>query len=210
LDFRIRAPSRLADYDRRDITGHNRVRQFHCFLEVFVFMFRCQRFLTISLTALALGSLCPLTPAQSAPPNETNVNCTFTQGYWKNHSGSWPVASIFLGTVSYTKAQVLQIFGQPVAGNGLIKLAHQLSAAKLNIALGASPAAVAQTIIDADNMIGSRVVPPIGTGTLGNSAVDALNDALTLFNEGVTGPGHCGALPVETTTWGGLKARHTN
>src|SRR5688572_23676843 len=60
--------------------------------------------------------------------------CTLTQGYWKNHPEAWPVASLELGSVTYSKAQLLSIFRTPVSGNGLVSLAHQLIAAKLNVA----------------------------------------------------------------------------
>jgi hypothetical protein len=56
--------------------------------------------------------------------------CTFTQGYWENHPAAWPVDSLVLGDHEYTQAELLQILDQPVAGNGLIALAHQLIAAK--------------------------------------------------------------------------------
>jgi hypothetical protein len=61
---------------------------------------------------------------------------------------------ITLGTVSYTQAQLLPILDQPAKGNGLVTLAHQLVAAKLNVAHGADPADAAQAISDADAMIG--------------------------------------------------------
>src|SRR5258705_5036 len=61
------------------------------------------------------------------------TNCTYTQGYWKNHPNAWPVTSLTLGTVNYTKAQLIQILEEDVNGNGLISLAHQLIAALLNI-----------------------------------------------------------------------------
>src|SRR5436190_2624835 len=70
-----------------------------------------------------------------------STNCTYTQGYWKNHEEAWPITSLTLGTVNYTKAQLLSILGQSVGGNGLISLVHQLIAAKLNIAQGADPSA---------------------------------------------------------------------
>ena len=122
--------------------------------------------------------------------------CTFTQGYWKNHGGTkknipnaWPVSSLTLGTVSYTQAQLIAILEAPPAGNGLISLAHQLIAAKLNVANGASPAPSA--IADADALIGGLVIPPVGSGFLAPATTSTLNDALTAFNEGTTGPGHC-------------------
>ena len=67
-----------------------------------------------------------------------SAGCTLGQGFWKNHPEAWPVGQVTLGTVSYSASQLLAIFTQPVAGNGLIQLAHQLIAAKLNIANGAS------------------------------------------------------------------------
>jgi hypothetical protein len=126
--------------------------------------------------------------------------CTFTQGYWKNHGlnspgnqeNEWPVNHLVLGTVNYTQLQLQSILDAPVKGNGLISLAHQLIAAKLNIANGANGSSIASTITAADALIGGKVVPPVGSGSLSTSSVAALVDALTAFNEGVTGPGHCG------------------
>jgi hypothetical protein len=125
--------------------------------------------------------------------------CTLTQGFWKTHGPSptgnntnvWPVTSLKLGTVTYTAAQLQSIFDTPVKGNGLIDLAHQLIAAKLNIANGANPSAISSTITAADNLIGSLVVPPVGSGSLSPSAVGSLVTALDNFNSGLTGPGSC-------------------
>ena len=134
-------------------------------------------------------------------------DCTYTQGYWKNHTAAWPVGSLTLGTVNYTAAQLLAIFNQPAAGNGLISLAHQLIAAKLNIAQGATPtAAVNAAIASADAMIGGLVAPPIGAGSLAPGATSGLTTTLDNFNQGITGPGHCGSTPTHAPTWGGLKS----
>lgn len=109
-------------------------------------------------------------------------DCTRTQGYWKNHEEAWPVSSLTLGTVVYSQAQLLAIFNQPVQGNGLIALAHQLIAAKLNIASGADSTLIAGAIADADALIGGLIVPPVGTGYLPPSSTSALNDELDEFN----------------------------
>jgi hypothetical protein len=133
----------------------------------------------------------------------TGGGCTFTQGYWKTHgpgdclagnnTNVWPVTSLTLGNVSYTDIQLCAIFGTSGAGNGLISLAHQLIAAKLNVANGADGSAVAQAISDADALIGNLVVPPTNgsTDSLTSAQVSALVTALTNYNEGATGPGHC-------------------
>lgn len=130
--------------------------------------------------------------------------CTYTQGFWKTHGPAgcvtgnntnvWPAGAtpMLLGTVSYTDVQLCSILQQqPSGGNGLVSLAHQLIAAKLNIANGTDPTAAAAAVAAADTLIGGLVVPPVGSGFLPSSATSALTDTLTDYNQGVTGPGHC-------------------
>jgi hypothetical protein len=136
------------------------------------------------------------------------ANCTYTQGYWKNHTGVWPVSSLTLGTVNYSAIQLLAILQEPAEGNPLLILAHQLIAAKLNIANGADPSAAVAMISAADAEIGNQVCPPIGGGSLSSSpAVDYAN-ALDDFNNGLVGPGHCGTTPATASTWGSVKATY--
>ena len=118
-------------------------------------------------------------------------SCTYTQGYWRNHPDAWPVTSLTLGTVTYQAGELMAILDNPARGNGLVILAHQLIAAKLNIANGADPSAVQQTITEADDMIGALVVPPIGDGYLAPDQTSSLTETLTEYNEGTIGPGHC-------------------
>ena len=125
-----------------------------------------------------------------APPVWAQNGCAFfTQGYWKNHSDAWPVETLTLGTVNYSKDQLLSILRQPVRGNGLVALAHQLIAAKLNVALNEQtrftiPDSVQDLIRSADNLIGQLTVPPVGTGWLHPSVTSELVMALDEFNEG--------------------------
>lgn len=134
------------------------------------------------------------------PPPPTGDNCSYTQGYWKTHgpnatgnnSNEWPVTSLTLGNIAYTDSELQAIFDQAVKGNGLVSLAHQLIAAKLNVANGADGSTIAGTIADADALIAGLIVPPVGGDSLKSNVTSSLNDALTAFNEGTTGPGHCG------------------
>jgi hypothetical protein len=99
-----------------------------------------------------------------------------------------------LGSVSYTRAQLVSILTQPVQGNGLIDLAHQLIAAKANIAKGASaPPSVLNAISQADALIGAKVVPPIGNGFLSTASTSTLVGILDQYNNGLAsgGPPHC-------------------
>ncbi len=117
--------------------------------------------------------------------------CTHTQAYWKNNPDAWPVQNVMLGAINYTHAQLLQIFNQPAAGNGLVALAHQSITAKLNIASGADPSAIQSSVTSAGALIGTLVVPPVGNGFLSSDATSTLTNALENYNMGVTGPGHC-------------------
>jgi hypothetical protein len=126
-------------------------------------------------------------------------SCTFTQGHWKTHGpipkggneNEWPVTGLTVGNIVYTDLQLLSILEEKVAGNGLVSLAHQLIAVKLNVASGADDTAIAASILAADTLIGALVIPSVGGGSLDPATTSALTDTLTAYNEGSTGPGHC-------------------
>jgi hypothetical protein len=118
------------------------------------------------------------------------ADCSLTQGFWKNHEEAWPVEELILGGTTYTKEQLLAILRTPSRGDATYILIDQLIAAKLNIANGADPTAIADTIVAADawlaaNPLGSK---PTGTARADGLALAALLDS---YNNGVTGPGHC-------------------
>jgi hypothetical protein len=117
--------------------------------------------------------------------------CTYSQGYWRTHPDAWPLSSLTLGTPTYQATELMAILGNPAQGNGLVTLAHQLIAAKLNIANGADPTVVQQTITDSDNVIGGLIIPPLGNGYLPPDQTSELVEVLSQYNEGTIGPGHC-------------------
>lgn len=138
-----------------------------------------------------------------------DLGCTLTQGFWKAHDGSGPQPNAWpdlpetcadsdpglgLGNVCYDKAELVAIFNKPAQGNGLIALAHQLIAAKLNILNGADGSAInagGGPLAQADSLIGNLVVPPVGAGYLKPSATSSLTETLDNYNSGTIGPGHC-------------------
>ena len=124
------------------------------------------------------------TPSVTPTPSGTPGICVRGQGYWKNHPDQWPVTELQLGNVTYTQEQLLDILHEPVRGNGLLILAHQLIAAKLNIAAGADPSCIQETIAAADALIGDLVIPPVGDGYLAPRDVGGLAGILGQFNEG--------------------------
>lgn len=120
---------------------------------------------------------------------DNHKGCTLTQGYWKNHPEDWPVDELTLGNVTYSDEELLEILRTPVRGNGLIALAHQLIAAKLNIEAGASDNEIEDAIDDADDLIGNLDI--LAGASLPTSETSSLVDELASYNEGEIGPGHC-------------------
>jgi hypothetical protein len=128
-----------------------------------------------------------LSPSSDQPGT---AQCTYAQGYWKNHPQAWPVASLTLGNTNYSQAELLTIFNTPPRGDATYILAHHLIAAKLNLAAGADTSAVASTIADADNWLAQN---PLGSdpNNPARSTGIAYSDTLDDYTNGVIGPGKC-------------------
>ena len=159
-------------------------------------------FPTVDAKSLALGaevsppllrigtygrSVFELTGAMEVP-----ATCPLSQGFWKNHPDAWPVSSLTLGSQTYTQAELLALFDTPPQGDASLILAHQLIAAKLNLANGAFPTPISPTISDADHLLSSfagklpyHVRPSSATGQA------MVNDASVLdsYNNGALTPG---------------------
>lgn len=133
-----------------------------------------------------------------------------TQGFWKTHPSAWPLGCLpmTLGTVSYTQAQLLAIFNTPAGGNGLISLAHQLIATKLNVCNGSNPVNIQADINAADALIGALVIPPVGAGFLAPGTTSGTTQNLDDFNNGfIVGVVNCtGTVPARHSTWGRVKS----
>ncbi|MBI5118848.1 hypothetical protein HZA56_20460 [Candidatus Poribacteria bacterium] len=91
--------------------------------------------------------------AAVAGPVCEEFTCPRSQGYWKNHAEAWPVASLTLGSQTYTQAELIALMKKPVRGDASLILTKQLVAAKLNIENGADPVPASDTIEDADNLL---------------------------------------------------------
>ena len=143
-------------------------------------------------------SLALVNPGQTSAIVNAQANCTLTQGFWKNHGNSWPVEQLLLGGTTYTKAQAIAILRTPPRGDATYILIHQLIAAKLNVASGADPTAVATVIANADAWLSAHPLASSPGGTDREAGI-ALAALLDTYNSGLTGPGHCGeASPPPT------------
>jgi hypothetical protein len=160
---------------------------------------------TPTATATATPTPTPLrpsptpTPTATATPSSTPSNCVRGQGYWKTHA-EWPVNQLELGNVAYNRQQLQSILDADGRFNGLVSLAHQAIAAKLNIANGADGSCISQTLAEADALIRDLVVPPVGDGFLRTRAVADYVSALTSYNDGHLCSPSCVPHPSPTGT----------
>jgi hypothetical protein len=106
------------------------------------------------------------------------------------------VNQLQLGNHTYDREELQSILDLAVFHNGLVILAHQEIAAKLNIANGADASCVAQTLASADALIDGLIVPPVGNGYLSPIDVSGYVITLTRYNEGLLCSPHCGPTPT--------------
>lgn len=92
---------------------------------------------------------------------------TGTRGYWTNHPDDWPVESITLGGVSYTKAQAITILKRPTKGDKAYSMAAQLIATKLNLLSGSNSTCIASDVVDGDDWLADH---PLNGGRTSDTA----------------------------------------
>jgi len=98
------------------------------------------------------------------------------------------VTSLTLGSQIYTQTELLALLNTSPRGDASLILAHQLIAAKLNIANGSDPAPVSATITDADSLLSQFGNLRLPYNVKSSSAIgqQMVNDANVLdrYNEG--------------------------
>ena len=123
--------------------------------------------------------------------------CPFSQGFWKNHPGVWPVESLVLGAETYAKAGLRTILRTPPKGDASLILAHQLIAAKLNVANGSDSAPIEKSIADSDRLLAGfpgRLPYGVKASSRVGQEMTALASELDRYNNGLLTP-DCGPLP---------------
>ena len=109
--------------------------------------------------------------------------CPLSHGYWKNNLGLWTVASLTLGTQSYTKPELLAILSNASVKDASVILGRQLIASKLNLLYGSDPAPIAAVIAQADALIGNNRIP-FGAPSKTSKAMTAAAQVLDAYNTG--------------------------
>jgi hypothetical protein len=109
--------------------------------------------------------------------------CPQPKGYWRANRSAWPVTSLMLGSQTYGQASLLALLGMRINADASLNLAHQLIAAKLNVAAGSNPTPIAGTISNADALLAPfpgllpyNVAPSSATGRLMLAVARILDD----------------------------------
>ena len=93
---------------------------------------------------------------------------TGTPGYWKNHPEAWPVETITIGGVTYTKAQAIAWMDASEKGDKTLTMFRHLVAAKLNVLVGNEASCINGTIAAAD--LWMATYGPVGSNVKASSA----------------------------------------
>jgi hypothetical protein len=113
---------------------------------------------------------------------------TGTPGYWKNHPSAWPVSSITLGGVTYSRDDAIALMAKPGKDKRATLFASLLSAT-LNVAIGNDSSCVQSTIDAANDWLATWGVPntdPIVTGGSAAWAVgEPLHKLMDAYNNGL-------------------------
>ena len=107
---------------------------------------------TSTTTQRATTTTTPTTSSSTTTTIPVRV-CPRGQGFWKNHPSAWPVGTLMLGSQTYSQPELVTVLRTPIGGDASLIVAHQLIAAKLNIANGSDPTAIAATVADADRLL---------------------------------------------------------
>jgi len=116
------------------------------------------------------------------------AHCTYTMGWYKNHTSSWPSGSLTPTTQFDGGQTIIDLLNTPPKGSQYIILAHQYLTALLNIQGGSSVPPAVQTALNtaAAYFAGGSA----GTGDP-NVDITGVSTILDDYNNGLTGPGHC-------------------
>lgn len=112
-------------------------------------------------------------------------DCTYTQGYWKNHVSKWPGNTASIVGCGQTWPENLET---PPAGDAFYILSHQWIAATLNRSHGA------ETTPEIDDALleGGAILFDCEVTDDEHDDAIAIAELLDAYNSGDIGPGHCG------------------
>ena len=124
--------------------------------------------------------------------------CPESFAYWRTNPDNLPVGTLTLGNQSYDKAELLELVNTPSRDDNPVDvslaLAHQLIAARLNVAHGSDPAPVADALEHADALLSrypGKLPYAVERSSTAGHIMFRNATALSDYNHGSLSPG-CG------------------
>jgi hypothetical protein len=111
---------------------------------------------------------------------------TGTPGYWKNHPEAWPVETILVGGVSYTKDQAIERL-ESVGKDRRLTMFSSLVPAMLNVMIGNGASCIASTIAAADAWMSEHIADPeiVRASSLAWKIGEPMHRQLDNYNNGM-------------------------
>jgi hypothetical protein len=110
---------------------------------------------------------------------------TGTPGYWKNHPEAWPVGSITVGGVTYTKAQAIAWLNK-TGKDKTVTMFQSLVSAMLNVMIGNDGSCINAAIAQGNAWLATY---PLGSNVAGGSAAwaagDPIHNTLDAYDNGL-------------------------
>jgi hypothetical protein len=110
---------------------------------------------------------------------------TGTPGYWGKYSRTWPVSTITVGGIVYTKNQAIAIIQMSVSGDKRWTLFPSLVSAKLNVIIGNEASCIQDTIDQADAWWAAYHGSPVAGSSAAWAVGGPLNTTLDAYNNGL-------------------------
>jgi hypothetical protein len=135
-----------------------------------------------------------LPPVEPTPVRQT---CTYTRYYWLENPQNWLTENVIIGSYSFHQADILTSLG--LEGDDLPnRLLQEFFAAVLNVAHGANPSQVSDTLNEAGGWLSTHMRQNSFSPVKSETAL-ALAASLEQYNNGLYGPGACpGQDPTPT------------
>jgi hypothetical protein len=127
-------------------------------------------------------------PQVGAQDDDDDGICPYGQGFWRNTPQAWPVDQLTLGSQTYTQAELLALLDLPTTGDASLILAHQLIAAKLNVANGTNGEIILVTIAQMDALLATfegRLPYDVAPSSSNGAAMVIAANTFDIFNQGV-------------------------
>lgn len=124
-------------------------------------------------------------------------NCTYSIHFWRDNPDAWMIENVVIGRLAFGKNEAIDILTRQPEDE-TTALLQEFFAALLNTLKGADSEAVEEALIQASDWLSAH---PQGV-ELSQSERDrahALAQALSDYNNGFSGPGHCSDEPPTPT-----------